>query len=220
MHHWSIEMFNFFKKKTQESLQGMDIPLPPSPLRQSVSKNSSSKPLLSFPSLNIPVPPSRQNLNSDDNSDDKFANLLKDLPSVRGSDLKMPLLPASSPVVEKTSVFLPQVHLSDGFSDNLSDNNSFPFSKPVVSVVSPQESSSPVLSSGGPLFISIQDYRSILHGTQLIKDSLSKSEELISSMDSLKEHSLKTLELWQAQLEDVERKLAYVDEVLAQATSS
>lgn len=67
-----------------------------------------------------------------------------------------------------------------------------------------------------PLFVSVQDYQEILNGIQTTKHALEEAEEVINKLNDLKNAQERIFEDWKNQMEDVERKLSYVDEVIAQ----
>lgn len=66
----------------------------------------------------------------------------------------------------------------------------------------------------GPLFVSVQDYQLILNGVTAIKSKLSATDESFKKLHDVKQAQEKQLEMWRQSLEDVQRKLTYVDEVL------
>tara|TARA_Y100000310_G_scaffold57465_1_gene52657 strand:- start:780 stop:1523 length:744 start_codon:yes stop_codon:yes gene_type:complete len=66
----------------------------------------------------------------------------------------------------------------------------------------------------GPLFVKHDSYRSILEGISIIKDRLKQSEDLALSLNNIKNSKDKEFERWRTSLEDVQRKLIYVDKIL------
>jgi hypothetical protein len=66
----------------------------------------------------------------------------------------------------------------------------------------------------GPLFVSVQDYQMILNGVTAIKAKLSMTDESFKKLHDIKAAQEKQLDAWRQSLEDVQRKLTYVDEVL------
>ena len=69
-------------------------------------------------------------------------------------------------------------------------------------------------SSDGPIFLSVQDYQAILNGVTAMKSKLSATDESFRKLHEIKSAQDKQLEGWRTSLEDVQRKLTYVDEVL------
>ena len=65
-------------------------------------------------------------------------------------------------------------------------------------------------------FVSVQDYKAMVDGAEYIRDRLGQAESMIAGMQELKKHGDKEIELWKAKLDDVQKKLAFVEEVLSQ----
>lgn len=70
------------------------------------------------------------------------------------------------------------------------------------------------LSKEGPVFVSMQDYQAILSGVNSIKSKLGEVDDSFKKLNHIKAGQEKELEDWRKALEDVQRKLTYVDEVL------
>ncbi|MDP7140797.1 MAG: hypothetical protein QF362_01455 [Candidatus Woesearchaeota archaeon] len=66
----------------------------------------------------------------------------------------------------------------------------------------------------GPLFVKQDSYRSILEGISIIKDKLKQSEDLVLNLNNIKNSKDKEFERWRTSLEDMQRKLIYVDKIL------
>ena len=66
----------------------------------------------------------------------------------------------------------------------------------------------------GPVFVSVQDYQEILNGVNSIKSKLGEVDDSFKKLNNIKTGQEKELEEWRKALEDVQRKLTYVDEVL------
>lgn len=67
-----------------------------------------------------------------------------------------------------------------------------------------------------PLFVSMQDYKEIINGINTTKDSLEEAEVIVARLNDLKIAQERIFEDWKNQLEDIERKISYVDEIVAQ----
>ena len=65
-----------------------------------------------------------------------------------------------------------------------------------------------------PMFISVEDYQEILNSINVIKDALRDTEESMNRLNELKNTQEKILEDWRGHLEDAERKITYVDQVI------
>jgi len=72
----------------------------------------------------------------------------------------------------------------------------------------------PSLEPGRPLFVSMQDYAEILEGISTTKQSLEDAEGIVVQLNDLKNAQEKIFEDWKNQLEDVERKLTYMDQLI------
>ncbi|MFH1511346.1 MAG: hypothetical protein ABIF10_06650 [Candidatus Woesearchaeota archaeon] len=69
----------------------------------------------------------------------------------------------------------------------------------------------------GSLFVRVEDYRTMLESTGRIKDNLGESADLVMRLNELKNEEDKEFEKWRMQLEDIQRKLTYIDKVIFEA---
>ena len=67
------------------------------------------------------------------------------------------------------------------------------------------------------LFVSVHDYNKIIDGVDAIRKSMKDAEDIISNLELLKNTEKKEFEAWRTALEDMQRKITYVDEVIFQA---
>ncbi len=65
-------------------------------------------------------------------------------------------------------------------------------------------------------FVSVQDYKAMVDSAEYIRDRLSQAEAMIAGMQELKKHGDKEIEMWKTKLDDIQKKLAFVEEVLSQ----
>lgn len=72
----------------------------------------------------------------------------------------------------------------------------------------------------GPLFIPSQEYEKVLDDSNLIRAKLLESQHIVKSIQELRNAEDKELESWRKAIDSVERKLSYVDEVLAKSKQS
>lgn len=70
------------------------------------------------------------------------------------------------------------------------------------------------LPSDAP-YVNISDFHEVMGSVGKIRDTIKEAEDRISRMAEIKNIEEKELEKWRVQLEDVERKLSYVDEVIS-----
>ncbi len=65
------------------------------------------------------------------------------------------------------------------------------------------------------LFVSIDDYQAIMQGIMEAKRTIAESEQLGEELTKLKDKEDKVFEDWRGQIEDIEKKLSYVDQVIS-----
>lgn len=65
-----------------------------------------------------------------------------------------------------------------------------------------------------PKFVSVSNFQTILSETNEIKASIKKAEDSIARLNTLKTEEEKAFSSWRSQLEDVEKKLSYIDQVI------
>jgi len=71
--------------------------------------------------------------------------------------------------------------------------------------------------SNEPLFVSAGEYQEVLTSIAYVRAKLGEADELIKKLNDVKSKEEKGFEQWQAQLEDLQRKLAYVEDVIVAA---
>lgn len=94
-------------------------------------------------------------------------------------------------------------HLPEGFTDG---------SEPVEDHLEKPKLRS--YDSNAPLFITIEGYRRILADLDHVKNQLKHAEDVVGRLNELKSAKDKEFEKWRMELEDVQRKLLYVDKVI------
>jgi hypothetical protein len=65
-----------------------------------------------------------------------------------------------------------------------------------------------------PLFVSVDDYQQVLGSISYIRNRLQDAEALVKKLNELKVSEEKEFDSWRAQLEDLQKKLAYVEDVI------
>ena len=68
-----------------------------------------------------------------------------------------------------------------------------------------------------PAFVAIEDYKRIINDTNLIRSKLMDAENFVKRLGDLKNEEERSFERWRTQLEDVEKKMNYVDQLIAKA---
>lgn len=66
-------------------------------------------------------------------------------------------------------------------------------------------------------FVSVNDYKQILTETNMVRQRLMSADNFVKKLTDLKVEEERSLERWRSQLEDVEKKLAYVDQLIEKA---
>ena len=69
----------------------------------------------------------------------------------------------------------------------------------------------------GPVFVSVDEYRTIMENSNRVKAKLSEAEDFLHRLEEIKTEEEKVFDRWRGQLEDVERKLGHIDRVIAKA---
>lgn len=91
----------------------------------------------------------------------------------------------------------------EGYNDNISDSNeNFDLD------------TSRQNKNNGPIFVDINSFKTMLDGVDTIKQDIKKSEDILQSLNKIKDSKDKELERWRLQLEDIQRKISYVDKVI------
>ncbi len=70
-----------------------------------------------------------------------------------------------------------------------------------------------------PSFVAVEDYKRIINDTNTIRSKLMDAETFVRRLSDLKNEEERAFEKWRTQLEDVEKKLNYVDHLIAKAQS-
>jgi hypothetical protein len=70
---------------------------------------------------------------------------------------------------------------------------------------------------GEPRFVAVNDYQEVLSSINYVRGKLGEAEELVRKLNEIKAVEEKSFEAWRNQLEDVQRKLAYVENVVFEA---
>ncbi len=68
-----------------------------------------------------------------------------------------------------------------------------------------------------PTFVAVDDYKKIINDTNMIRGKLMEAENFVRRLGDIKNEEERAFEKWRTQLEDVEKKLNYVDQLIAKA---
>jgi hypothetical protein len=65
-----------------------------------------------------------------------------------------------------------------------------------------------------PVFVRIDEYQDVLDVMNMIKNKLEDAKETLSKINELKNEEDAELELWRTGVEELERKMAFIDKAL------
>ncbi len=68
-----------------------------------------------------------------------------------------------------------------------------------------------------PTFVAVEDYKRIINDTNVVRSKLMEAENFVRRLGDLKNEEERAFDKWRSQLEDVEKKLSYVDKLIAKA---
>lgn len=66
-------------------------------------------------------------------------------------------------------------------------------------------------------FVAVEDYKQILQQSNFVRERLMEAENMIKQLKEIKEHEDGLFEKWRVHVEQIERKLSHVDQVLSGA---
>ena len=70
-----------------------------------------------------------------------------------------------------------------------------------------------------PVYVKIDEYKEVLQVIGIIKDKIANAKEIINKINELRNEEDAELELWHSGLEEVERKVDFVDRSLFKPVS-
>ena len=65
-----------------------------------------------------------------------------------------------------------------------------------------------------PVFVRIEEYKDVLDIINMIKNKLEEAKETLTKINELKNEEDAELELWHTGIEEIERKVTFVDKTL------
>ncbi len=65
-----------------------------------------------------------------------------------------------------------------------------------------------------PVFVRIDEYKDVLDIMNMIKNKIDEAKETLGKINELKNEEDAELEMWHTGLEEIERKVSFVDKVL------
>lgn len=67
---------------------------------------------------------------------------------------------------------------------------------------------------GMPVFVRIDEYKDVLDVMNLVKSKIAEAKGTLAKLNDLKNEEDAELELWHTSLDDIERKVEFVDKAL------
>ncbi|MCF7861362.1 hypothetical protein K9M79_03865 [Candidatus Woesearchaeota archaeon] len=68
--------------------------------------------------------------------------------------------------------------------------------------------------NGAPVFVKVDDYKDVLELVNLLKAKLVEARDTINDLYELKNEEDAELDLWNTEMEEIERKINFVDKSL------
>ena len=68
-----------------------------------------------------------------------------------------------------------------------------------------------MMKKGMPVFVKINEYNDVLEVIEMLNGKLNKAKDVMKKINELKNEEDTELELWQAELAEIEKKLDFVD---------
>jgi tetrahydromethanopterin S-methyltransferase subunit G len=73
-----------------------------------------------------------------------------------------------------------------------------------------------MMTSGMPVFVRIEEYKEVLEVLDLLNKRLEKAREIMQRINDLKNDEDAELEVWEKGLQDVEKKLDFMNRTLVE----
>ena len=65
-----------------------------------------------------------------------------------------------------------------------------------------------------PVYVKVDDYKDVLDIIEVIKEKISEAKEVMQKLNDLKNAEDTELDVWNSEIEEVERKVAFIDRSL------
>ena len=72
------------------------------------------------------------------------------------------------------------------------------------------------VKAGSPVFVKIDEYKDVLEVIGIVKDKIEEARGTLGKINELKNDEDSELELWNSKLEEIERKIEFIDKSLFQ----
>lgn len=203
------------------SLEELEIPLPARELEL---------PRLEFPSLPfeediqpVQLEEKKQNIVLP-TLEDLEAEVPAELPELEGEAPKPQITTAIAPIAPSSPAVQPVVQQPFPSKSALTPSP-ISLSKPQV-MSKPKEApkeratleelEAPIVirHGAGPLYMNLDGYKSVLLATEDVRDSLKRAGDRLTNLNAFKMREDSTLEAWQSSLENIQRKMVFIDRSL------
>jgi hypothetical protein len=189
-----VNMFDLFKKKKKGSKAVLPPPLPPEEAHE-------------MPKGDLPPIKADQ-------------ELLPPMHDVNIPELEFPVMPKEESEVEIQPMMPPPPRPR---MPGLTPEKPFPkfkqhepkvFDKTIEEELPSKKIIRPRLK---PIFVGVDDYKAIMNNTNVIRSKLLEAEDFAKKLNHLKIKETKILDKWQSRIEDIDKKLNYIDKLVSKA---
>lgn len=70
------------------------------------------------------------------------------------------------------------------------------------------------MQHGAPVYVRVNEYKDILEIVNLIKEKLKEARVTLSKINNLKNEEDNELSLWNAEIDEIEKKVEFIDKTL------
>ena len=67
---------------------------------------------------------------------------------------------------------------------------------------------------GAPVFVKVDEYKDILDILNLVKDKLNEARTTLNKINKLKNEEDNELNLWRSELDEIEKRIGFIDNTL------
>ena len=157
--------------------------------------------------LDLPPPPPPELLNQNKLPEDDLE--LPELPPLA----ELPHLPNAPnekyeiPLLEDQERSLPPLEVMPSLEEPIRTNES----EETIDLTKKQDNNN---KERGPIFIKVDDYRNVLESINIVRNKLNESDYIVEALNDLRNKVDAEFENWREDLEEMQRKVMYMDKVL------
>lgn len=226
------------KRTAGSSLQGLSAgPSLESPISAPRSLEELEIPLLSkeleLPRLEFPSLPFEEDIEPMQLQEKKQNIVLPTLEDLEAEvPAELPELEGEAPKPQPTTAIVPAAPSPPAIQSAVQSLPSKPVTPSPITPLKPQVASKPkeaekerasledleapvvIRHGAGPLYMNLDGYKSVLLATEDVRDSLKRAGDRLTNLNSFKMREDSTLEAWQSSLENIQRKMVFIDRSL------